>query len=80
VAENGLTVDWPVNLELRRGGELVETATLDNGDGYTRMLDSFALALRGGNAFRATGEDGVHNMRVLDAAFKSWSSGQRETL
>ena len=80
VAENGLTVDWPVNLELRRGGELVETAALDNGDGYTRMLDSFALALRGGNVFRATGEDSVHNMRVLDAAFKSWSSGQRETL
>jgi 1,5-anhydro-D-fructose reductase (1,5-anhydro-D-mannitol-forming) len=80
VAENGLTVDWPVSPELRRGGELIETATLDNGDGYTRMLDSFALALRGGPAFRATGEDGIHNMRALDAAFKSWASGTRETL
>ena len=80
VAENGLTVDWPVRLELRRGGQLVEAVTLENGDGYMRMLDSFALALRGGDTFRATGEDGVHNMRALDAAFRSWKSGQRETL
>jgi 1,5-anhydro-D-fructose reductase (1,5-anhydro-D-mannitol-forming) len=80
VAENGLTVDWPVRLEMRRAGELVETATLDNGDGYTRMLDSFALTLRGQDTFRATGGDGVHNMRVLDAAFRSWTSGMRETL
>jgi 1,5-anhydro-D-fructose reductase (1,5-anhydro-D-mannitol-forming) len=80
VAENGLTVDRPVKLELRRDGELVETATLENGDGYTRMLDDFALALRGEGRFRATGEDGVHNMRVLDAAFSSWTSGTRETV
>ena len=78
VAENGLTVDRPVKLELRRGGELVEAVTLDNSDGYTRMLDDFAQALRGEGRFRATGEDGVHNMRVLDAAFKSWTSGMRE--
>ena len=78
VAENGLTVDRPVKLELRRGGELVEAVTLDNNDGYTRMLDDFAQALRGEGRFRATGEDGVHNMRVLDAAFKSWTSGMRE--
>lgn len=80
LAENGLTVDYLVKLELWRGGELIETVTRDNGDGYTRMLDSFALALCGGDAFRATGEDGVHNMRALDAAFKSWASGMRETL
>ena len=78
VAENGLTVDRPVKLELRRGGELVEAVTLDNNDGYTRMLDDFAQALRGEGRFRATGEGGVHNMRVLDAAFKSWTSGMRE--
>ena len=78
VAENGLTVDRPVKLVLRRGGELVEAVTLENNDGYTRMLDDFAQALRGEGRFRATGEDGVHNMRVLDAAFKSWTSGMRE--
>ncbi|HMF54235.1 MAG TPA: Gfo/Idh/MocA family oxidoreductase [Edaphobacter sp.] len=80
VAENGLTVDRPVQLVLLRGGQLVETSTLDNGDGYTRMLDSFALASRGSGTFLASGEDGVHNMQVLDAAFKSWKTGLREPL
>jgi 1,5-anhydro-D-fructose reductase (1,5-anhydro-D-mannitol-forming) len=80
VAENGLTVDRPVDVVLRRAGEIVETTTLDNGDGYTRMLDSFALALQEGRSFAATGEDAVHNMAALDAAFRSWRTGQRETL
>jgi predicted dehydrogenase len=79
VAENGLTVDRPVHLELRRAGELVETVTLENGDGYTRMLDSFAQAFRGAGTFGASGEDGVRNMRALDAAYKSWQTGLRET-
>jgi predicted dehydrogenase len=78
VAENGLTVDRPVQLELRRAGELVETVTVENGDGYTRMLDSFAQAFRGAGMFAASGEDGVRNMRALDAAYKSWQSGSRE--
>jgi len=78
VAENGLTVDRPVEIELRRAGTLVESVTVENGDGYTRMLDSFALAFRGEASFAATGADGVVNMRALDAAFKSWRSGARE--
>jgi 1,5-anhydro-D-fructose reductase (1,5-anhydro-D-mannitol-forming) len=80
VAENGLTVDRPVQLELRRAGELVETVTLENGDGYKRMLDSFARAFRGVETFAASGEDGVENMRALDAAYKSWQSGLRESV
>jgi len=80
IAENALTVDRPVDLVLRRAGELVETVTVDNGDGYTRMIDSFALASRGQGSFAASGDDGVHNMRVLDAAYKSWKSGVRETV
>ena len=55
IAENGLTVDRPVHLVLRRGGELVETVTVENGDGYTRMLDSFALAFRGEGSFPRIG-------------------------
>jgi 1,5-anhydro-D-fructose reductase (1,5-anhydro-D-mannitol-forming) len=80
IAENGLTVDRPVQLVLRRGGELVETASVENNDGYTRMLDSFALALRGKGSFAATGDDGVLNMQGLDAAYKSWQTGLREAL
>ena len=80
VAENGLTVDRPVQVMLRRGGELVETVTVENGNGYTRMLDSFARAFRGIEIFPASGEDGIRNMRALDAAYKSWQTGLRETL
>jgi len=79
-AENGLTVDRPIEIVHRRAGEIVETVTLSNADAYTRMLDSFAQAVRGQGSFAATGEDGVRNMAALDAAFLSWKSGQREKL
>ena len=80
IAENCLTVDRPVELVVRRAGDLVETVTVENGDGYVRMLDSFARAFRGIETFAASGEDGVRNMRALDAAYKSWQTGVRETL
>jgi len=80
IAEHGLTVDRPVEVVLRRGSEVIERVTVDNGDGYTRMLDSFALALRGVETFRASGEDGVHNMQALDSAYRSWETGLREPL
>ncbi len=80
IAENSLTVDRPVELVVRRAGDLVETTTVENGDGYTRMLDSFALAFRGKGSFAASGEDAVLNMRALDAAYRSWQTGLREAL
>jgi 1,5-anhydro-D-fructose reductase (1,5-anhydro-D-mannitol-forming) len=80
VAENGLTVDRPVEIRVLRGGETVESVTLDNGDGYTRMLDSFAAALRGNGGFAASGADGVANMRALDAAYASWRQGTVKAL
>lgn len=80
IAENGLTVDRPVEVVHAKAGEVVARHTFDNSDGYTRMIDSFARALRGEESFLATGPDGVHNMRVLDAAYRSWRSGQREAI
>ncbi|MGD0444582.1 MAG: Gfo/Idh/MocA family oxidoreductase [Edaphobacter sp.] len=80
IAENGLTVDRPVQIVLHKGGALVETVTVDNGDGYTRMLDSFASAFWGMGNFPASGGDGVHNMRALDTAYASWRSGRREAV
>ena len=80
IAENGLTVDRPVQLVVRRAGEVVEMVTVENGDGYTRMLDSFARAYRSEGNFAATGEDGVTNMRALDSAYESWQSGRREAI
>jgi predicted dehydrogenase len=80
IGENALSVDWPVDVVLHRGGKVIETKTFDNSDGYTRMLDSFAAAYRGEAAFLATGPDGLHNMQALDAAYTSWRTGQRERL
>jgi 1,5-anhydro-D-fructose reductase (1,5-anhydro-D-mannitol-forming) len=80
IAENGLTVDRPVQLVVRKAGEVVETTTVDNGDGYVRMIDSFAMAFDGSAGFSASGEDGVRNMRVLDAAYASWRTGVREVV
>jgi predicted dehydrogenase len=80
IAENGLTVDRPVQLEVRCAGELTETVTVENEDGYTRMLDSFARAFRGEGSFPATGVDAIRNMRALDAAYASWRSGRRESV
>ena len=77
-AENGFSVDRPVDVVHRKNGQVVSSATFDNVDGYVRMLDGFAAAVRGGADFLATGEDGVLNMRALDAAYKSWRSGARE--
>jgi 1,5-anhydro-D-fructose reductase (1,5-anhydro-D-mannitol-forming) len=80
IAENSMTVDRPVDLVVRRAGELIETATVENGDGYVRMLDSFASAFLGKGSFAAPGADGIPNMRSLDAAYKSWQTGLREPL
>ncbi len=80
IAENGLTVDRPVEITLRKGGALVETHTLSNDDGYVRMLDVFSRAFRGEGSFSPSGADGVVNQRILDAAFRSWHSGLRERL
>lgn len=80
ISENALTVDRPVDVVLRRAGAHIETRTFDNSDGYIRMLDSFAAAYRTGSPFLATGTDGVQNMRILDAAYRSWHTRQRETV
>jgi predicted dehydrogenase len=46
---------------------------VSNQDAYSRMLDGFAEAMRGGSTpYRALGAEGVRNQRVLDAAYRAW--------
>jgi predicted dehydrogenase len=80
VAENGMTVDHPVDIALRRRGAHIDTNTVNNADAYTRMIDNFARALRGEEAFLGPGLEGVHNQHILDAAYKSWRTGTRELI
>jgi predicted dehydrogenase len=78
--DDGLTVDHPVELVLRKDGQVTASETLSNADGYSRMLDSFAAAVAGSEEFLATGEDGLKNQRVLDAAYAAWRSGSRQEI
>lgn len=80
LCENGLTVERPVELELIQDGQTVLAEALSNADSYSRMLDSFAGAVAGDSSYLATGEDGLVNQRVLDAAYAAWRTGSRQTI
>jgi predicted dehydrogenase len=77
-AENGLNVEHPIQLQLRRGGEIVETETVSNQLAYARMVDAFADAVEGKSKFPAPGEQGWQNQEILDAAYRSIKSGKAE--
>lgn len=80
VSQYGLTVDNDVDVELWLGGRIAERKTVSNKDGYTRMLDSFAEWIKCQGTYRATGEDGLHNQQVLDAAYASWRTGTSQII
>jgi len=80
VCENGLTVDFPVDVVLRRGPEIAASETVSNEDAYSRMLDGFSAWIEGRSEYLAPALDGLHNQRVLDAAYTSWRNGARVNL
>src|ERR1700674_267824 len=77
-AENALTVDRPVHLELYRDGAVVETKTVSNQLAYARQVDAFAAAVEGKAQFPIPGEEGLRNQLILDVAYRSMKSGQTE--
>jgi predicted dehydrogenase len=79
-AESGLTVDRPVTLVHHSGGKVLAQEVLSNADAYTGMLDAFSAVVEGTGTFASTGQDGVQNQRILDAAFRSWHSGCLERI
>ena len=79
-AVNALTVDHPVTLELRRAFEIAEHTEVSNDDAYTLQLDAFAAAIEDGRPFLISGEDGLRNQLILDAAFRSIKSGKTEAV
>jgi 1,5-anhydro-D-fructose reductase (1,5-anhydro-D-mannitol-forming) len=80
VSEYGMTVDSDVDVVLWREGKVAERQTVSNSNGYTLMLDSFSDWIQGRGEFRATGIDGLHTQLVLDAAYTSWRTGERQIL
>lgn len=80
VCEDAMTIDHPVSLVLREGGKVTAEQPVSNADAFARMLDGFAEAVRGEGAYRAVGRDGVVNQRILDAAYRAWSTGKTQQL
>jgi predicted dehydrogenase len=79
-ADNALTVEHPINLELLRGGAVVETRTVSNRLAYALQVDAFAAAVEGKAEFPIPGEEGWRNQEILDAAYRSMKSGRTETV
>jgi predicted dehydrogenase len=77
-ADDGLTVDRPITLELRRSGKVVETEEISNRLAYARQVDAFAAAVEGKAPFPVPGEQGWQNQEILDAAFRGLKSGKIE--
>jgi predicted dehydrogenase len=80
LCENGLTVDHPVEAVLRRGEQVLIAERISNDAAYSRMLDAFSRWIETGEPYLAPAQDGLRNQRILDAAYRSWRSGRKQTL
>jgi predicted dehydrogenase len=79
-ADDGLNVEYPITIELRRGGKVVDSESVANKLAYARQVDAFADASEGKGKFPVPGEEGWQNQLVLDAAFRSLKSGKVEAV
>ena len=77
-AEDGLNVERPITLELRRAGVITETEQVSNRLAYAKQVDAFAAALEGKSTFPVPGEEGWQNQEILDAAYRGLKSGRVE--
>jgi predicted dehydrogenase len=79
-AEDGLNVEHPIELQLRRDGAVVEKKSVSNELVYAAQVDAFADAVEGKAPFLIPGEEGWQNQEVLDAALRSVKSGKSEAV
>lgn len=75
-ADNGLTVDHPIRIELWKQGQLVETESVDNAMAYGEQVDAFSDTVAKEVPFPVPGEVGLANQRLLDAAYESIDTGR----
>lgn len=79
-ADNGLTVDSPVSIELWRDQKLVRTDTVSNHLAYAKQVDDFVDSIENSVPFAAPGEVGWQNQVILDAAYQSMRAGTRKEI
>ena len=77
-AEDALTVDHAIALHTRPIGGEISTEHISNDTTYADQVDAFALHIERGTPFVAPGIEGLRNQQVLDAAYKSVKTGERE--
>jgi 1,5-anhydro-D-fructose reductase (1,5-anhydro-D-mannitol-forming) len=77
-ADNALTVEHPIKIELLHAGSVVEANEVSNRLAYAKQVDAFAAALEGKAKFPVPGEEGWQNQEILDAAYRSLKSGKTE--
>jgi predicted dehydrogenase len=77
-ANDGLNVEHPIRLEVRRNGRVAESETVSNQGAYALQVDAFAAAVEGEAEFPVPGEEGWQNQEILDAAYRSLKSGKVE--
>lgn len=77
-ADDAFNVERPIRLEWWRHGILSSEETVSNQLAYAKQVDAFAAAVEGREAFRVPGEEGWKNQLILDAAYRSLTSGKTE--
>jgi predicted dehydrogenase len=77
-ADDALNVEQPVDIELKRGKELLGRETASNHLAYAFEVDAFADWIEGKAQFPSPGEEGWQNQEVLDAALRSVKTGKAE--
>jgi 1,5-anhydro-D-fructose reductase (1,5-anhydro-D-mannitol-forming) len=77
-ANDVFNVEHPIQMELRRGQEVLESQSVSNRLAYAEQVDAFADAIEAKTAFACPGEEGWRNQEILDAAYRSLKSGKVE--
>ena len=79
-ADDALNVEHPIEIQLRREGEVVSRQNVSNLLVYAQQVDAFADAVEGRAQLPIPGEEGWQNQEILDAALESIKSGHAEAV
>jgi predicted dehydrogenase len=79
-ADDALNVEHPIQIQLRRGNDVVQRVEVSNHLAYGLQVDAFADWMEGNSQFPAPGEEGWQNQEILDAALRSINSGRAEAV
>jgi 1,5-anhydro-D-fructose reductase (1,5-anhydro-D-mannitol-forming) len=79
-ADDALNVEHPIEIQVKRGKEVVQRETASNHLAYAIQVDEFADWIEGKAQFPCPGEEGWQNQEILDAALRSVKSGRIESV